>query len=242
MAQRLFDSCQCQSELMYDLSAILIHRGAAVSSGHYVAHIKDEYTGFWWEFDDEHVSKLGLQPFGEGSSSSSAKPVPTAKPLPSETMSSVGDGNHINNVEFSPLDLKNTCNEEMFSSADAYMLMYSRRLIKDNGGNPHSSSGATNMDANEEIGSGCSNSLPLHLSKEIKELNTSYDNACQEYLLKKEKEMKAIKERREEVKFILSEAFVRSLDEKFFWIATGWLRHWADSVTHVYVLVIFCAF
>lgn len=232
MAQRLCDSSHCQSELMYDLSAILIHRGTAVNSGHYVAHIKDEYTGLWWEFDDEHVSKLGLHPFGEGSSSS-AKSAPTAKPASSEAMSYTGDGNHINTAELSPSDLKNACNEEMFSSADAYMLMYYRRPIKENGANPHSMSGAANMDTDEERVSGCSNSLPLHLSKEINELNTSYDNACQEYLVKKEREIKAIKERREEVKFILSEAPVSSLDEKFFWITTDWIRQWADSITHV---------
>ncbi|KAJ0231428.1 hypothetical protein HA466_0300740 [Hirschfeldia incana] len=61
----------CESELTYELSAVLIHKGSAVNSGHYVAHIKDEKTGLWWKFDDEEVSKLGAHPFNEGSSSSS---------------------------------------------------------------------------------------------------------------------------------------------------------------------------
>ncbi len=40
-----------QLDWVYDLSAVLIHKGTAVNSGRYIAHIKDEYTGQWWEFD-----------------------------------------------------------------------------------------------------------------------------------------------------------------------------------------------
>ncbi|KAF8644170.1 hypothetical protein HU200_066546 [Digitaria exilis] len=47
------------SSCIYDLAAILIHKGTGANSGHYVAHIKDESNGQWWEFDDETVSKLG---------------------------------------------------------------------------------------------------------------------------------------------------------------------------------------
>ncbi|OMO61952.1 Peptidase C19, ubiquitin carboxyl-terminal hydrolase 2 [Corchorus capsularis] len=50
-----------QVELIYELSAVLIHRGTAANSGHYIAHIKDENTGQWWEFDDEHVSNLATR-------------------------------------------------------------------------------------------------------------------------------------------------------------------------------------
>ncbi|OQU79121.1 hypothetical protein SORBI_3008G098300 [Sorghum bicolor] len=47
------------SSCTYDLAAILVHKGTGANSGHYVAHIKDESNGQWWEFDDETVSKLG---------------------------------------------------------------------------------------------------------------------------------------------------------------------------------------
>ena len=53
-------------DLVYDLSAVLIHKGIGANSGHYIAHIKDVNTGQWWEFDDEHVTNLGCHPFGEG--------------------------------------------------------------------------------------------------------------------------------------------------------------------------------
>lgn len=51
---------------MYDLSTILIHNGAMVKSGNYVAQMKEEHNGMWWEFDDEHVLNLGSDLFLEG--------------------------------------------------------------------------------------------------------------------------------------------------------------------------------
>ncbi|RLN17390.1 ubiquitin carboxyl-terminal hydrolase 26 [Panicum miliaceum] len=61
------------SSYTYELAAILIHKGTAASSGHYVAHVKDESNGQWWEFDDETLSKLGLHPFGENPGKKSNK-------------------------------------------------------------------------------------------------------------------------------------------------------------------------
>ncbi|XP_046671625.1 ubiquitin carboxyl-terminal hydrolase 48-like isoform X2 [Homalodisca vitripennis] len=44
--------------LVYNLSAVLIHKGASASSGHFVAYIKDGSTGVWNTFNDESVEKL----------------------------------------------------------------------------------------------------------------------------------------------------------------------------------------
>lgn len=231
MSQRLCDSSSCESELMYDLSAILIHKGTAVNSGHYVAHIKDEYSGCWWEFDDEHVSKLGLHPFGEGSSSSTAKTESVVQPVSAEQLIYVGNGNHVNNVGRSPSGLEAASIEERFSSADAYMLMYNRRQAKENADKSKGTSNAINLGVDAEAVSGRSGSLLFHLSKEIKELNTAYNHACNEYQLRKERETIDITEHRHEVRSILNEAPVRSLEDKFYWISTDWLRLWADSIT-----------
>ncbi|GLI70002.1 hypothetical protein VaNZ11_014736, partial [Volvox africanus] len=47
---------------VYELVAILIHKGSQASSGHYVAHIKDQASGQWWRFDDESVDCIGPNP------------------------------------------------------------------------------------------------------------------------------------------------------------------------------------
>eukprot|EP00879_Flechtneria_rotunda_P021061 GHRR01022187.1.p1 GENE.GHRR01022187.1~~GHRR01022187.1.p1 ORF type:complete len:771 (+),score=324.72 GHRR01022187.1:120-2432(+) len=47
---------------VYELAAVLIHKGTSASHGHYVAHIKVPDTGTWWRFDDETAEDMGPQP------------------------------------------------------------------------------------------------------------------------------------------------------------------------------------
>lgn len=65
MGPRLSSYGENGSRAVYDLSAILVHKGSMANSGHYVAHIKDDRTGEWWQFDDEQVTSLGFHPLGE---------------------------------------------------------------------------------------------------------------------------------------------------------------------------------
>ncbi|XP_020857500.1 ubiquitin carboxyl-terminal hydrolase 48-like [Phascolarctos cinereus] len=43
---------------VYELSAVLIHRGISAYSGHYIAHVKDPQTGEWYKFSDEDIEKM----------------------------------------------------------------------------------------------------------------------------------------------------------------------------------------
>ncbi|KAF9591999.1 hypothetical protein IFM89_011582 [Coptis chinensis] len=229
MGQRLCKPFQLK-ELMFDLSAVLIHKGTAVNSGHYVAHIKDERTGLWWEFDDEQVTKLGSHPFGEGSSTSKTNPLQiesVAESMLSEQTNNASNMNHASNGRQSSSDSKSIHHVETFSSADAYMLMYTRRHLKKYTKNPCSDMDNSGVLVSDDS----SEALPFHLLEEVQEINASYIKACEDYKLKREKESNHITERRQEVRSILSEAPVRSLEEPFFWIATDWLRQWADNVT-----------
>lgn len=48
------------SNLIYELSGIIIHKGNSASQGHYVAHIRDlssDQSG-WWAFDDENIMNI----------------------------------------------------------------------------------------------------------------------------------------------------------------------------------------
>lgn len=40
---------------VYELSAVLIHRGPSAYSGHYVAHIQDLNSKLWYRFNDEDI-------------------------------------------------------------------------------------------------------------------------------------------------------------------------------------------
>ena len=46
---------------MYELVAVLIHRGPSAYSGHYIAHIKDRPTDTWFKFNDEEIVKMGAK-------------------------------------------------------------------------------------------------------------------------------------------------------------------------------------
>ncbi|KAL0862811.1 hypothetical protein Bca101_041929 [Brassica carinata] len=201
MRSRLAESSS-ENELTYELSAVLIHKGTAVNSGHYVAHIKDEKTGLWWKFDDEEVSELGTHPFNEGSSSSTPK--------------SESNGG-------------NTTESEVFSSSDAYMLIYSLRSskIESREGQRENSIDMTKGDVDDVQ----QPDLPPHLDKWISDLNAEFLEGCKQYDLRKERELNSLTERRQEVRTILSEAAVQSLEEQYFWISTDWLRLWADTIS-----------
>ena len=195
----------CKPELLYDLSAVLIHKGSAATSGHYVARIKDENSGLWWEFDDETVIKLGHQPFGESSSVSSA----SAQSTPSlEELKSTSNG------------VKK--HQEIFSPTDAYMLIYCCT-----GSTKYIDPDATNA---EMMISDNISAPPMHLSEEIEKVNASLIRNCRDYQSKKDALISHITEHRREVKEILSEAPVHSIEDQFFWVSLDWLRQWADNV------------
>ncbi|KAM7264292.1 hypothetical protein ACFE04_001975 [Oxalis oulophora] len=228
MQRRLSDPSHL--ELTYDLKAVLIHKGTAVNSGHYIAHIKDDNTGQWWEFDDEQVSNLGNHPFGEGSSNSTKRSEPQEA-----TKEANADGNHLDSKRPQLCESSKANGVECFSSNDAYMLMYYFRHGKKDDEKRHGFGGTQNSNNNNtetNIKLSCDGiALPSFISEEIESLNASYESACEDFKNRKEKELGCITERRQEVRSILSEAPVLSLEEPFYWISTDWLRQWADSIS-----------
>ena len=92
--------------MIYEVLALLIHRGSTADSGHYVAIVKDDITGEWWEFDDELVTSLGSSPFREPSV------------FPSKKEISIKD-NRIQD--------ETSSSENRLTSADVYTLIYNLR-------------------------------------------------------------------------------------------------------------------
>ncbi|XP_051140687.1 ubiquitin carboxyl-terminal hydrolase 26 isoform X2 [Andrographis paniculata] len=205
---------QSQSNLIYDLAAILIHKGPAVNNGHYTAHIKDENTGEWWEFDDEQVSNLGRQPFG------STKQVDV-----------LVDGNNVDDNQLQSMHSNGLKRVQTFTSSDAYMLMYVLRNSKIGVENTDAESVNHKMEVDGPVSSQDESPLPPHLLKDVTVMNSEYTVSCEEYISKKDFKLSKIMEKRQEVRSILSKAPVPSLESSYFWISTEWLRQWADSLT-----------
>ncbi|XP_075046685.1 ubiquitin carboxyl-terminal hydrolase 48 isoform X1 [Mixophyes fleayi] len=49
---------QTDIKYVYELSAVLIHRGVSAYSGHYIAHVRDPQTSEWYKFNDEEIEKM----------------------------------------------------------------------------------------------------------------------------------------------------------------------------------------
>uniref|UniRef100_A0A7N0U7K5 Ubiquitin carboxyl-terminal hydrolase 26 n=1 Tax=Kalanchoe fedtschenkoi TaxID=63787 RepID=A0A7N0U7K5_KALFE len=229
MGQRMYEPSQ--SALIYDLSAVLIHKGTAVNSGHYTAHIKDHNAGRWWEFDDEQVSDLGYHPFGEGSSSPATKDVKkdlSSKSTHEPETNGVKDNGTSPNLQHGSVNGA-VSDTDIFSSTDAYMLMYKLRCDKVIGENQTSESRTSDMEIDGESKNPLEE-LPPHLREEMRIFNDTFLDTCQHYLSKRDRELKFITERRQEVRSVLSEAPVTSTGQTYFWISSDWLRQWADNI------------
>ena len=74
-----------EDEDLYELAAILIHKGTSAHHGHYVAHVALPARGksgekSWWRFDDEGVSALAGGPAGKaGAADHGVAAAPAAK-------------------------------------------------------------------------------------------------------------------------------------------------------------------
>lgn len=231
-----------QEPLLYDLSAILIHRGSTANSGHYVANIRDDGTGQWWEFDDELVTSLGFHPLGEVTKTAKKDTNPKetqlrpGKPHGCCQQELSGDAHALQGSEITVYNEAPETNNSCLMSADAYMLIYNLREPSGNCRNcilSNSSLGQTSKDKEttvfniEDRGDLL---LPDYLHYEIEERNEDLLEKCTKYKLKMEKELSNIADRRHEVTSTLAEAPVQSEADTFFWISSNWLRAWADDL------------
>ncbi|KAG6554433.1 hypothetical protein Mapa_004350 [Marchantia paleacea] len=245
-AQSAGRSADAAHSAVYDLSAILVHKGSMVNSGHYVAHIKDEETGEWWQFDDEKVSSLGYHPLGEASGAVSSKETsPGDAEQLSRQLDTSREGSGEEQVPFflgaEPSPIAETSKSlvlndlDVLTSADAYMLMYKRREQQvgqwDNVNSSDSRSvQSSSSDLDRRSTPVQEFTLPDQFRIEVEEMNLEFKNMCWEYIQRKEKEVSKITERRAEVRKVLAEAPVKRLEDPFFWISIDWLRSWADTV------------
>ncbi|XP_076124826.1 ubiquitin carboxyl-terminal hydrolase 48 isoform X2 [Alosa pseudoharengus] len=47
-----------EDKCVFELSAVLIHRGISAYSGHYIAHVQDALSNDWYKFNDEEIEKM----------------------------------------------------------------------------------------------------------------------------------------------------------------------------------------
>lgn len=97
--------------VVYDLSAVLIHRGISAYSGHYIAHIKDRSTQAWYKFNDEEIEKMQGRNLHLGN----------------EDEVHLQGGSSSTSKNKAPKSTKG-----FHSSKNAYMLVYTKRKLAEN--------------------------------------------------------------------------------------------------------------
>ncbi|XP_059143217.1 ubiquitin carboxyl-terminal hydrolase 48-like [Physella acuta] len=95
-------------EAVYELTAVLIHRGPTAYSGHYIAHIREQDTGAWYKYNDEEIEKMNNKKLELGKEEDVLATENTSEKAPKASK-----GNH--------------------SSRNAYMLVYRRQKSCNNG-------------------------------------------------------------------------------------------------------------
>eukprot|EP00959_Pyramimonas_sp_CCMP1952_P393067 8236002-Pyramimonas_sp.AAC.1 len=186
----------------YELAAILLHKGASACSGHYVTHVKHEFTGQWWLFDDERVTLLGDDPFGKaGSGGSSANGEVVV-------ISDDGDAKTVKDQR---------AGEPMFSSCNAYLLIYRQRKQQSHCNGEESS-------ASQDV------PIPPKLAEAVEKKIIDTQKAVELYQNQRDTIHMLMQERQEEVRKLMAVMPVEEGPEApFYWCNADFIRDWADN-------------
>ncbi|KAF8921110.1 cysteine proteinase [Mucidula mucida] len=206
---------------IYELRGVLLHKGSSAYHGHYEAQVYDTSSKTWFQFNDEEVSrikKLGKPPVETEIIDLATDGESRPRPKKTGKRRRVDDSDdELTRTPKSSPKPKLLINE--VSSKDAYMLIYTKRTASD----------AVPPD---EI------SPPPHVMEVVKELNSQFEQACEEFENKqKVAEMHLWEKRRTVIDIYRSwsvestkedAAIVsrRSLDE---WLTKGALKDAADT-------------
>ncbi|KAI6045712.1 hypothetical protein EDC04DRAFT_2877115 [Pisolithus marmoratus] len=192
-----------RSSQVYELRGVLLHKGASAYHGHYEAQVLDTGSKSWFQFDDETVTKIDL--LGE-------------KRHSSKEVVDIINGPH---------------KRDVFSSKDAYMLIYARKESwPSNPTEPCNSS--TSRGGAEEISKANDNLVPTTIvplpppraHDLVGALNAAHDEACKQYLSKE----KALNERFSELRAWMRSVYlhwgVESADEDSVIVSRQALEEW----------------
>ncbi|GAB1608056.1 hypothetical protein Ahia01_001089700 [Argonauta hians] len=218
------------SPVLYDLSAVLIHRGVSAYSGHYIAHIKDRESQAWYKFNDEETERMQGRNLHLGNE---------------EEVHMQQSSNAANKGKAPRLT------KGYHSSRNAYMLVYTRRATREVKASTTmltSSSSSTltagcsssggdyyNSSSSSGVGGGGSSSsekvkeelLPQHVRSYIARDNQRFENWIQELLNMRDQSVEIGRERQEEIKYVyyslVPDGNVLPTLE---WLSLEWLSRW----------------
>ncbi|KAK7476526.1 hypothetical protein BaRGS_00032206, partial [Batillaria attramentaria] len=196
---------QPDNTTVYDLTAVLIHRGTSAYSGHYVAHILDTASKVWYRFNDEEIAVMKGRKLQLGKEEEiSAGDLPDGSS--SEKAPRVGKGMH--------------------SSRNAYMLVYSRRDASQISQTEPSISTQSAEQVSETEPTQPVLEPPPAVMKYIERDNAKFEEWIQDIALTRDANIFSGKELQQRIQQIYTFLHRTTKDEPFEWLPYDWLCKW----------------
>ncbi|XP_054160451.1 ubiquitin carboxyl-terminal hydrolase 48-like [Oppia nitens] len=199
----------------YHLSAVLIHRGPSANSGHYIAHIRDEKTGFWFKFNDESVEQIEGKKLKLDSDdiivNDENKEINGGNGGSTTTSSSSSGSGNTTSSTTAKNDKKE--NNVIHNSNNAYMLVYKNELQR-----------------NADLSADCNNwGLPDYLIKSVDRDRQLFEESIAEQKMLKKEEMILFTKRKMEIQEIYNDLLATTDRRPHEFISKKWLMQWLSA-------------
>ncbi|KAG9318845.1 hypothetical protein JVU11DRAFT_949 [Chiua virens] len=245
---------------LYELRGVLLHKGQSAYHGHYVAQVLDTASKTWFQFDDEVVTEIDF--LGEKRhankevvdvvNDSGAAKKSTGQPRARSAKKRRIDDSDDELVELpssteGKVSLPGKAEGDVFSSRDAYMLIYARKgeepttlghaatpnLVGDTldpNSSPTFINGASRPGGGSQSTSDPTVLVPPQRARDVvKTLNASHDEACELYA-RREKEVKErFAELREWMRSVYTHWHVASVEEDAVVVSKQALEKWLSK-------------
>ncbi|KAG8217868.1 hypothetical protein J3R82DRAFT_6034 [Butyriboletus roseoflavus] len=246
---------------IYELRGVLLHKGPSAYHGHYEAQVLDTASKTWFQFDDEVVTRIDflgekrytgkdvVDVLNDSGTNKKGAGQPRARPAKKRRIDDSDD-----EIFESPpptevqVSLPGKAPEgDVFSSRDAYMLIYARKEkepstvghaptpnLAESTLDPNSAStlinGTSGPCVDSQIASDPTDLVPPQRARDVvKTLNAKHDEACEHYS-RREKEVKEhFAELREWIRSVYIHWHVASVEEDAVVVSRQVLEHWLEK-------------
>ncbi|KAH7913760.1 hypothetical protein BJ138DRAFT_1145448 [Hygrophoropsis aurantiaca] len=228
-----------EAKHVYELRGVLLHKGPSAYHGHYEAQVFDTTSKTWFQFDDETVTKIDS--LGEKRYSSkevvdvvNGQPKKGASALarnkPAKKKRRVDDSDdEIVEVTTPPVKPVPAVDgtEDIFSSKDAYMLIYARKELPIEQAKPVVGSSQERDKAASIIEDKIISLPPPTKAMEVvNKLNSQHEESWQKYAAKEKDVKERFTELRSQLRSIYSSWNVKSADEESVVVSRQALETW----------------
>ncbi|KAF8557305.1 cysteine proteinase [Imleria badia] len=241
---------------LYELRGVLLHKGPSAYHGHYEAQVLDTASKTWFQFDDEVVTKIDflgekrytgkdiVDVLNDSGTTKKSAGQPRARSAKKRRIDDSDDeGAELPLPTETKVSLPGKAPEgDVFSSRDAYMLIYARKEEEQSVGHaPTPNLAESTLDSNSSIfingaSRPCTESqnisgptilAPSQRARDVvKTLNARHDEACELYSRKEQEVKEHFAELREWMRSVYTHWHVASVEEDAVVVRRQALENW----------------